>query len=292
MNTGPLARLDMQWLHDTFSKLRTASLAKRGTPLNGVEESFLLAWEILKYYFGQGWVNTYLTPNTAKPNFLRIDESDTIKQDRTALRVVDLAELIYNLQHVRRFDECIAKMRKGDIEGTYAELDLGRMLYLYKVPFRYVVPQCVKGQDYDVEVEYPDGVIACAEAKCNIESTTFGESTIRNKLDRARQQLPPDRPGIVFVKMPPKWMDESGFLKKTIGVAQSFLTGTRRIVSVKFYVSPISIEGDYTKQRHAYKEISNPDTYFGAKNNWDLFYRMDFPKQWDAPALAAGAVFS
>jgi hypothetical protein len=73
--------------------------------------------------------------------------------------------------------------------------------------------------------------------------------------------------------MPPKWIHESGVLKMTTGVAQSFLRGTRRIVSVKFYVSPNSIEGGYMKQQHAYKEISNPDTHFGAAKNWDLFHK-------------------
>jgi hypothetical protein len=173
MSAGSLPRLDKQSLHNTLSELRTASLAKLATPLNGVHESLLLAMEIMKYYFGEVWLNKYLMPHSAKPNLLRTDVSDTISQDRTALRAIDLAEVIYNLQHVRGFDECIARMRNGDIEGTYAELDLGRMLY--QVPFSYVVPQGVKkGQDYDVEVEYPD-VIACAEAKCNIESTTGRE---------------------------------------------------------------------------------------------------------------------
>jgi hypothetical protein len=289
MNPDHLARLDSQWLHDTLSArrdlLRAASLATLGTPkeikLNGVTESFLLAVAILEYYFGQDWRNKYLTPDTAKPNFLRIDESDTISQDRTALRAIDLAEVIYNLQHVRGFDECIAKMKTGDIEDTYAELDLGRMLYLYKVPFRYVVPQGVRGMDYDIEVEYPDGVVACAEAKCTIENTAFRENAITNKLDDARKQLPRDRPGIIFVKMPPKWMDEGDFLKMTIGAAQSFLKGTRRVVSVKFYVSSNSIEDGYMKQQHAYKEISNPDTRFGAARNWNLFHQFDLPPEWN-----------
>jgi hypothetical protein len=275
MSADTLGRLDMLSLRDTLASLPAVM------KVNGVTESFSLAMCILKYYFGGDWLNRFVTPDTAKPGFLRIDESDPIRKDLTALRMLDLAEVIYNLQHVRGFDECIAKMRNGDIEGTYAELDLGRMLYLNKVPFRYVVPRKIKGLDYDVEVEYPDGVVACAEAKCSIESTAFGENTIRNKLHHARQQLPPDRPGIVFVKMPPRWMDESGFLKMTIGVAHSFLRGTRRVVSVKFYVSPNSIEGGYMKQQHAYKEISNPDTTFGSGRNWDLFRQWDLPPEYN-----------
>ena len=135
-------------------------------------------------FLSEAWWNRWVMPGTAKPNFLRIDEFDQSRLDLTALRVIDLAEVLYNLQHVPGFDECIAKMRNGDIEGTYAELDLGRMLYLNQVPFRYVVPQKVKRLDYDVEVEYQDGVIACAEAKCSIESTELGANRIKNKLDR------------------------------------------------------------------------------------------------------------
>jgi hypothetical protein len=47
---------------------------------------------------------------------------------------MDLAEVIYNLQRVPGFDECLTRMRDGDIEGTYFD----------KVTFRTavaVVPQ-------------------------------------------------------------------------------------------------------------------------------------------------------
>ena len=273
MNTIAPVRLNLLLLHNALGDLRNKLPV--GRTITGVEESFALAAAILRHFFSEDWWNRWVMPETARPNVLRIDEFDQNRLDLTALRVIDLAEVLYNLQHVPGFDECIAKMRNGDIEGAYAELDLGRMLYLNQVPFRYVVPQKVKGLDYDVEVEYPDGVIACAEAKCSIESTELGANAIKNKLDHARQQLPSDRPGIVFVKMPPRWMDASEFLKTTLGVAQDFLRGTKRVVSVKFYVSPRSIEAGYLKQQHAYKEISNPNTNFEPGRNWNLFRRWD-----------------
>ena len=280
MSTTAPIRLNVPFLQNALINLR--SKPPVGRTMTGVDESFSLAAAILRHYFSEEWWNRWVMPETAKSNFLRIDESDQTRLDLTALRVIDLAEVLYNLQHVPGFDECIAKMRNGDIEGTYAELDLGRMLYLNQVPFRYVVPQKVKGLDYDVEVEYPDGVTACAEAKCSIESTELGANTIKNKLDRARQQLPPDRPGIVFVKMPPRWMDASEFLKITIDAAQDFLRGTRRVVSVKFYVSPNLIEAGYLKQQHAYKEISNPNSNFESGRNWNLF------RQWNLPPECNG----
>jgi hypothetical protein len=271
----PLARLTVRSLHDTLASF--PSEAK----VNGVTESFLLGMAILKYYFGEEWINRCVTPDTAKDNFLKIDEGDPVRRDVTAFRMIDLAEVIFNLQSVPGFDECIARMRRGDIEGTYAELDFGRMLFLNTVPFRYVVPQGVKGLDYDVEVTYSNGVTACADAKCKIENTAFGKKTIKNTLDHARRQLPKDRPGIVFVKIPQEWMESGSLVATTTEVARDFLRGTRRIVSVKFYVAPISLENGFMKHQHAYKEISNPDSDFGANENWDLFKKMNLPPEWN-----------
>jgi hypothetical protein len=279
MSANPLARLDVLALRKTVVDLRAAIPAE--IKMTGVMESLSLAAAILKYYFGDDWWNKWVVPETAKPNFLRIDESDQNRLDLRGLRVIDLAEVIYNLQHVLGFDECIVKMKNGDIEGTYAELDLGRMLYLNQVPFRYAVAQGVKRLDYDVEVEYPNGVVACAEAKCGIEGTTLSENTIRNKLTKAHGQLPADQPGIIFVKTPPRWMDETGFVRMVTDVAQDFLRSKRRVVSVKFYTSPFSIENGYLKQEHAYKEISNPDTRFGANLNWNLFRQWDLPPEYN-----------
>jgi hypothetical protein len=240
-------KITLRMLHDTIA----------GFPLeirkNKATDSFLLATSILKHYFGEQWIDSYLV----KPGFLQIDESNRERQDLSALRMIDLAEVIYNLQLVPGFDDCIARMRDGDIEGTFAELDLGRMLFLNSVPFRYIVPQGVKGKDYDVEVIYPDGMVACADAKCALENADLRDKAVANKLEKARKQLPSDRPGIIFVKTPPKWMESSEFLSTIVEATKALFLRSRRIVSVKFYVAPNSIENGYIKQQHTYKEMSN-----------------------------------
>ena len=193
--------------------------------------------------------------------------------------MIDLAEVVYNLQSVCGFHECIAKMRNGEIEGPYAELDLGRMLFLNRVPFKFVARQGVKGKDYDLEVEYSDGLVACAEAKCAIESATLSENAVKNKLDAARKQLPSLRPGIIFVKSPQGWMEDQRFLAFLDAATKAFFNGTKRIASVKFYASPLSVDGGDVKQRHAYKEMSNPHNRFDTKRNWNLFRQFDFPPE-------------
>jgi len=269
MITNPPVRISLRMLHDTVAGFQP------GISENKATDSFLLATSILKHYFGQDWIDTYLF----KPGFLQIDENDPTRKYLSALRMIDLAELIYNLQLVPGFDDCIARMKAGDIEGTFAELDFGRMLFLNGVPFRYVVPQGVKGKDYDVEVIYPDGVIACADAKCALEKADFRKKAIANKLEKARQQLPSDRPGIIFVKTPPKWMEENEFHSIVVATTKALFQRSQRIVSVKFYVSLNSIEGGYIKQQHAYKEMSNPSDRFGSPRIWDLFRKFDLPPE-------------
>jgi hypothetical protein len=238
-----------------------------------------LASGILRAFMDAEWVARHVISDGRKKGFLSIDDSDAHRREMSFFRVMDLAEVVYNLQPVPGFDECITRMRKGDIEGTYAELDFGRMLYLNNVPFRFVVPQGTTGLDYDIEVEYPNGAIASADAKCKIEGTDFSKNTIENTLKKARKQLPDSVPGIVFLKVPPRWIADANSVASMLEVAKSFLRTTRRVVSVKFYSSPISLPNNVLRHDHAYKEISNPSTDFGDNMDWSIFKKHILPTE-------------
>lgn len=246
---------------------------------NGQTESLALASGVLRAFMGADWVERHVISGGRKRGFLSIDESDPHRRETSFFRVMDLAEVIYNLQPVPGFDECITRMRDGDIEGTYAELDFGRMLYLNNVPFRFVVPQGTAGLDCDVEVEYPNGIIASADAKCKIEGTAFSENSIENTLKKARKQLPDSMPGIVFVKVPPRWIVDAKCVATMLDLARSFLRGTRRVVSVKFYSSPITFANNVLRHDHAYKEISNLMTDFGDNTDWSIFKKLILPPE-------------
>jgi hypothetical protein len=239
--------------------------------LNGATQSFALASAVVRGFLGEKWLDRYVMPNRRRPGFLTMNETNGASLDMSAYRIMDLAELLYNLQNVPGFDECIARMRNGDIEGTHAELDFGRMLYLHKIRFRYVIPSGLKGRDYDVDVIYPNGLAVCGDAKCKVETTEFGTKTIDDTLEKARSQLPADRPGIVFVKLPPKWMEIPNFATISAAVARDFLRTTKRVVSVKYYTSPITFIDDMLKVQHAFQEVSNPITDFGNFQNWNIF---------------------
>jgi hypothetical protein len=208
------------------------------------------------------------------------------RREITLYRLIDLAEILINLQDVRGFNGCLKKLRGGDIEGTYAELDLGRLLYAYKVPFSYVTTTRVKRADYDVEIKFPDGIIACTEAKCKVESTDFNARKVFDSLEYARSQLPDNRPGIVFVKVPQHWLNQPNFRPLLQEAAANFLQDSHNIVSIKYYVSHLSFEPHplfkegVLRHQHAHEEISNPTNLFDTSRDWKLFYHVDVPPDW------------
>jgi hypothetical protein len=139
----------------------------------------------------------------------------------------------------------------------------------------------VKGSDYDVEIIYPNELVVCGDAKCKVEATEFRAETIDDTLEAARRQLPDGRPGIIFVKLPPRWMENPCFADICIGVARDFLRTTKRIVSVKYFAAPIACIDGILEVRHFAKEISNPITDFGHFHNWDILHMVnEIPSWW------------
>ena len=264
MTPNPPVRVTLPMLHATYANFTAKT---HHTPQN---RCLFLAFGVLNHFFGRDWVERHLE----NPGYLQIDETNQDTMDVAALRVIDLAECVYNFQHIENFDGVIQRMKEGHVEATAAELDLGRMLFLNHVSFRYIKPQGVKGKDYDAEITFPDGLVVCADAKCAMERSDMKEKAISNKLEKARQKLPSDKPGMIFAKVPAHWMDEPDFAETTIDQANELFRQSQRIVSIKFYVAPTSIKDGYATQLHAYKELNNPKTRFGSRD-WTLFRPFD-----------------
>jgi hypothetical protein len=240
---------------------------------------------VIKYCFGRDWLDEHLDPE-GPDGFLRQMPDDEAAQNMQAYRILDLAELLFNLQDTDGFANCIERMKNGDIEGTYAGLDFGRMLHMHGVKFRFVAPLGKKGSDYDIEIECTDGLTICADAKCKIQSTEFSLKTISNTLHDARTQFPADRPSAIFVKMPPHWTKDEERSLEVFDVAHEFLRQTKRIVSVKFYVDHLFHNSGVITHVQAFKlqwhpPVSavtlewnkSPSSWSGVENREDLMDR-------------------
>ncbi len=275
-----IPRISKEQLDVLYSKMK-------GMDQSPQQASVYLGLGVIVHMLGEEWIHNYVSQEANFQNLLTLTNGGGEIEAGRQLRLGDLAEVLFNLQNVPGFEECVERLKAGDIEATLAELDLGRFLFLHSVSFRFVVPISKKGSDYDVEITYPNGVIACADAKCKVEGD-FNSRTIENSLETARKQLPKDKPGIVFVKHPSRWAKEN--FADLRELTFKFFRRTERIVSVKYYVQPLERRGDSIVHQHGYVEFSNSKTRFGENVNWDLFpvgflQNLEVPNHWQQIAL-------
>jgi hypothetical protein len=141
----------------------------------------------------------------------------------------------------------------------------------------------VKGEDYDFGIEYADGREACADAKCRLEDTKIRADTIRNSLNKARtNNLPPNKPGIIFVKVPQTWFEQEDVRKGIYAAVKEFLYNTKRIVSVVVYATVMMevTEQKMTLMRHRFHEFLNSSHRFDTSKIWGLFKDYKVPEEW------------
>jgi hypothetical protein len=159
----------------------------------------------------------------------------------------------------------------GQVETTYAELETGKWLFAHNVPLRFNVPCGKRGEDYDLDVIYPD-VTAAADTKCKIETTKVDAKSVGDSLHEAREQLPENRPGAIFVKIPARWLNTPDILHAVVDVTKHLLRNTGRIVSVKYYSPVRIIENDIVRALFRFREITNPQhRHVATRLDWDVW---------------------
>lgn len=223
-------------------------------------------------FLGDEWVKKYVGPRSAKKKsmFTLVDHPSADKH-RAVTNYFRLAENLYNLQFISGFDECLERLRDGDIDGVSAELEFGGMLFRNRVSFRYVVPRKILGCDYDVEIFHPRGIKICADAKNKIDTTAFSRRTVEASLSEARKQLPKDMPGMIFIKIPDAWTSINNWRKELGDIARKFMRQHPTIVSIKYYIIVRATSHQRVTVNLGYMELSNDKTDFGNDIDWDIF---------------------
>jgi len=248
--------------------------------------TFTLAVSVIRHFFGQQWCEDHVIQDAAHSRpagFLRLDFARGFEGERKASRVLDFAETLFNLQRIEGFDDRVDQMRSGQVEATFAEFDFARFLYLHDIAFKFVTPTGVKGKDYDFAIEYADGREACADAKCRLEGTEMRADTVQNSLSKARSNnLPPDKPGIIFIKVPQTWLEREDVRRGIYAVVEKFLRNTERVVSVVVYTTVVMelTEQRMMLMRHRFHEFLNAAHRFNKTKNWALFKDYKVPEEW------------
>jgi hypothetical protein len=256
-----------------ISRASIRSLLRRSTADDPTITVYHTAKYILSDILGREWVARHIEKRSeGVESFFRSAFSDGAEAALHVVRVISLAEMMVNLQHVHGYSECASQLKNPhQIESTYAELEVGKLLFLHGVRFEFNQPTKIKGQDFDLRIWCSNGREAVADTKCKEETGQPSANTIRNSLDRARGQLPAHQPGFVFIKVPRIWIEDEGYAASLNDIASNFMKGTGRVVSVKFYVTSVVSDSDSVWDVFAVQEVPTQRQDFGVGVSWNIF---------------------
>jgi len=248
--------------------------ARTINPPDQLSLAYYVAGVILSNTIGIEWMHRHVMGYSAPTKFFR--NSRTTASDRVVhmARVIQLAEMLFNLQRVPGIRSIVHVLRtESDVEARFAELEVGKLLALYKTPFHFVTPSGTKGKDYDIEVKLNAGPV-CVDVKCKLESTPEGEAALLRTLkNAASKQLPSDRPGAFFVKLPQSWnADGMQFrhFESFDRITNDLYRNSGRVVSVVFYFSLSLDFADMTAFIFAAKEIPSRQHRFAMDADWTI----------------------
>jgi len=241
--------------------------------------AYKLSKAVLQKFVGPDWIEQHI--DRAKSGYLGFRDDPPQARETHYMRTILLAEMLYNLQKIKNFDWCLRELVAGQVEATYAALEICRILLTSATDkgmlFQFVKPSRRRGWSYDLSITFSDGIRVCAETKCKLEETEITLKTIAESLKIANKQLPKTRPCFIFVKVPRFWLDDAKFSTDMIDVADKFLRRTGRVVSVKYYTASVTYSRDVFREQVgeviAYREHSNPNHKFKKLKgrDWNVF---------------------
>lgn len=239
---------------------------------------YVVAGRVIGYFLGLEWLELHVMNTTAPTDYFKNDWATQSRTDAHFIRVIEFADMLFNLQGVDGFDAFLARLRdQRQVEPTAAELESARILRWSDIQFRFVEAGGTLTKDYDIELFLPDGRAVCAETECKIDTTDATEATLANTLKHARKQLPGDRPCAIFMRVPGDWIATLPTMGMELLVSATgrFLRTTGRVVSIVTYATEIRAFGTIAASIIVVKEFLNAAPRF--KGSWKLLAPGDEP---------------
>ena len=190
-----------------------------------------VAKRIVERFVGQDWTARHLS--TTSNGFFHGYGNPTVQDNAGARRLIELAEMLLNLQSVAGFEDPQGKLRTDDAEAAFGAFEAAKLLHRSRTRFEFVVARGVPGEDYDIEAFPENGPAVPIEAKCKLVGTAPSESGMRSTLEWAKKhQLPPNRPGVVILRIPREWGGDEVLLNQFGQAAERAMRGSSRIAGI------------------------------------------------------------
>ena len=204
------------------------------------QRAYNTAVRVLTEVFGSTWVKRHLARTDSGNGFFYNNFANEEEAAQHLFRITTLAEILVNLQPVRGYAACVARMQtSAQIEPKFAELEVGKLLYLFGVGFE--LDSALNNHGLVVEPANEPGI--CAETGRTIEAGEPREPEIAQLLDEAQAALPPDQPGIIFLKVPTHWLTGDATASAAADIARRWLDDAAGAASVVYYTMAVAGDG-------------------------------------------------
>jgi hypothetical protein len=248
-----------------------------------------VATRVVQLFLGSDWIKKAIDPALPHGDVLRPRFTPDDQSAADAPRLMYLAETLLNVQQVEGFAGMIERARLNRAGSGLSELHVARMLVLAGANFRFFNPKGIWGQDYALEIVYPDGLVAPCETSAALKSGELTAANILRALEKGRPQLPESGAGVMFLMVPRAWFadDQRKIAERTMTeAALEFFRGskkrrgTKRVMTVKYYGDPILRDGNLAPT--PVREVTNLYNPAYANRNWDLFAAQPAaaPREW------------
>jgi hypothetical protein len=189
-----------------------------------------LAIDIVANLLGFAWYQQHISASATTLYFRPRPRADD-DSARYLFRFTRLAESLYSLQGVPGFETRLVAWRTMEPNALVSELEGARMLVRAGIPFEFRTESGRKTDDFDILIE-SETTALCGELKTKIESTEISFNSLLNTPRDARTQVPSDRPGVIWVRLPQPWAESPVFEAVCLGATQEFFRNTQRISGV------------------------------------------------------------
>jgi hypothetical protein len=121
-----------------------------------------------------------------------------------------LAECLFNLQTVPGFDGRLESIKDNSsvLESALGELECARYVSRPEFELRFIKPPGVR-KCKDFEITSPSKRTLHCEVKTKLSDTAATKGTVLDAFGKARKQVPKGQPGIMFLRIPESWTQNS-----------------------------------------------------------------------------------
>jgi hypothetical protein len=199
----------------------------------------------LSRIFGEDWVRKRLVLND-QPDPWMLNGNDAwlathsesppdLRRATYSSRVVRLADAIFTIVgKVDGFERLRQRfLTRNDTRSSFLEAEIASLLVHNGCSVSVIGESGVRGQDFDILA-----TVRGTQVSVEVSAITGGKlsiNTVLNKLNNKRDQVPRDRPAVLYVRLPDMWMqnDKIGFLVLSAAVRR-FMMKSKRINAIVF----------------------------------------------------------